>query len=207
MMDNINVYTVPVKFDFYTVTEVHGLFLDALLKDRENNLVFGSFWGSDTAIRDFQGRLTLGLQEGGMNSFYVETDLDKQRVQVQNIDQIDQQTGRVRTDIYGDMVHCILFAKEILKPDMANHRAILISRTDEVPNLWNAVKLVCPVPLLDHWQGYILPILENAGMIHLLRGINQYGVKIEIDEDKMAEIVKAGCITGRLTIENLEAVA
>ncbi len=197
--------------NFLEVSEVHGLFADAILTDRERNLVFGSFWGSDTAIRDFQGRLTLGQQEGGMDSFNVESVLDgkpfKTYIQIANIEQIDQQTGRVRTDIYGDMVHCILFAKAILQPDMANHRALLISRTDDIPNLWNAVKLVCPVPLLDHWQGYILPILENAGMIHLLRGINQYGVSIEIDEIEVAEIVKSGCRTGHLALENLEAVA
>jgi len=197
--------------DFLSVNEVYGLFCDAILTDRERNLVFGSFWGSDTAIRDFQGRLTLGLQEGGMNAFNIlETGSDKpvkMYVHVPNIDQIGQHTGRVRTDIYGDMVHLQLYANDIIKPDLANHRALLISKTRESHNLWNAIKLICPVPLLDHWQDYILYKMEAAEMIHHLHGINQFGTKIEIDEEAMAEIVKNGCLSTALTLIDMEKAA
>ncbi len=193
---------------FMTIPEIHGIFVDDFLVDEADNLIFGSFWGRDTSIREFQGRLTLGYNEGGLTTFYIirtnDDASDKKTrsfVKVGNIDTLDQMTGRVQTRILGDLVHCWLYQREVVKPDFANHRATLISRHEEPDNLWGVIKAVCPIPLLDHWADIVIPELYSAGMIKKLSGINQTGLKVAIDEDEIALLIKNRCIDGSLTVE------
>jgi hypothetical protein len=193
---------------FMSIPEIHGVFVDSILTDEADNLVFGSFWGHDTAIREFQGRLTLGSSEGGLSTFTVMGDdrhgkLRKVFTRLDNIDSLEQMTGRVHTDILGEMVHCWLYRKEIIKPDLANHRLMLIGKDDLPENLWDAIKMICPVPMLDHWKDQITPAMLEAGMIKPLSGINQSGTQIVIDEEVMAMIVKTGCKNGSLTVNHL----
>ena len=194
------------------VPEIHGVFVDSVLTDQASNLLFCSFWGNDTSIRDLQARFTLANAEGGLTAFNI-TGNDAQGkplktfVQLGNIANIGQMTGRVHTDILGDMVHCWLYNNEIMKPDLANHRALLINQDGQPNNLWNAIKLVCPVPLLDHWQDLITTAMIDADMITPLSGINQYGVQINIDEEAIAMIVKEACMDGSLSISDMRIVA
>jgi hypothetical protein len=185
---------------FMNINEVFGIFVDSVLTDEADNLIFISLWGRDTAIRELQGRLTLGVAEGGLTHLNLRNDDTKAFVQIGNINAMEQMTGRVHTDILGELVHCFIFHKEIMKPDLANHRAILIAHEGEPSFLWNAVKYACPVPLLDHWESVLLPLLKNAGMIKPLSGINQSGTKITIDEEQMALLVKQECLNGRLSV-------
>jgi hypothetical protein len=193
---------------FMKIPEIHGVFVDSILTDEADNLVFGSFWGRDTSIREFQGRLTLGKAEGGMSDFTVMGDdrhgeLRKVFTRIPNIDSYEQMTGRVHTDILGDLVHCWLYQREVIKPDLVNHRAILISQNEHPVNLWAVIKAVCPVPLLDHWQDLLIPQMTHKGMIKHLYGINQSGVQMAIDEDVMALLVKEGCLNGTLSISDV----
>ncbi|MBT4194073.1 MAG: hypothetical protein HOE12_07030 [Gammaproteobacteria bacterium] len=192
---------------YMVIPEIHGVFVDSVLTDEADNLVFGSFWGHDTAIREFQGRLTLGASEGGLSTFNIMGDdrLNQHKklfVRVGNVEALDQMTGRVHTDILGELVHCWIYRQEIIKPDLANHRVLMISQDDIPQNLWNAIKLICPVPLLDHWKDHITPAMLEADMIKPLKGINQSGTQIIIDEDVMTMIVKTGCLNGSLRISN-----
>lgn len=188
------------------IPEIHGVFADAILTDEADNLIFGSFWGRDTSIREFQGRLTLGSSEGGLSALNLVQPIDdgatkKVYVKIGNVDLIEQMTGRVQTDILGEMVHCWLYRQEIIKPDLANHRAILVNSLEANPaHLWDAIKVVCPIPLLDHWSEALLPVMIDNGMIKKMVGINQCGTQIAIDEELMASIVKKACHERSITI-------
>ena len=190
---------------YLLIPEIHGVFVDAILTDEASNLVFGSFWGRDTAIRELQGRLTLGQSAGGLTAFTVQGDdchgqLRQVFTRIGNIETLEQMTGRVHTDILGELVHCWLYQREVIKPDMANHRAMLISQHKQPTHLWAVIKGICPVPLLDHWQEFLIHEMTRKGMIKPLNGINQYGTQIAIDEGMMAALVKDGCINGTLAI-------
>ena len=185
---------------FMNMNEVFGIFVDSVLTDESDNLIFISLWGRDTAIRELQGRLTLGASESGLTAFNLRNDDTKVFVKIGNIQAMEQMAGRVQTDILGELVHCFIFHKEIMKPDLANHRAVLIAQEGEPDYLWNAVKHTCPVPLLDHWETVLLPILRDTGMIKNLSGINQSGTQINIDEERIALLVKQECMNGRLTV-------
>ena len=185
---------------FMNMNEVFGIFVDSVLTDESDNLIFISLWGRDTAIRELQGRLTLGASESGLTAFNLRNDDTKVFVKIGNIQAMEQMAGRVQTDILGELVHCFIFHKEIMKPDLANHRAVLIAQEGEPDYLWNAVKHTCPVPLLDYWETVLLPILKDTGMIKNLSGINQSGTQINIDEERIALLVKQECMNGRLTV-------
>ncbi len=186
---------------FMAIEEIHGVFVDAVLTDEADNLVFISLWGHDTAIREMQGRLTLGVSEGGVSTFHVVSEDHRIFVRIGNIERIQQMTGRVHTDILGELVHLWLYHQEIVKPDLANHRALLISKDGVPGNLWRAVMQVSPVPLLEHWEEHLLPIMRRIGMIKQLVGVNQTGFQIAIDESRMALLVQQECCDGHLTLQ------
>lgn len=197
----------PTMNPLMTIAEIQGVFSDAILTDEADNLVFGSFWGRDTTIRELQGRLTLGQSEGGMTTFNVlgqDQRGQKKKVftRIGNVEVLEQMTGRVQTDILGEMVHYWLYQRDIIKPDLANFRATLISHNEASPEqLWDAIKTVCPIPLLDHWGKFLIPIMKKAGMIKALQGIYQHGTQINIDEDRLLVIVKQACLEGYLTVQ------
>ncbi len=184
--------------------DVHGVFVDALLTDDAEGLIFLSIWGRDTAIRELQARITLGATEGGLTSFSIQEQrpegLKKHLVRLNSNDMIEQLTGRVRKNILGDIVHCWLYHRDIVKPDKANCRALLINQHDQFDSLWQIVKLICPVPVMDHWRELLLTSFETKGMITRFCGINQFGVRIAIDESAVERMVKDFCLEGRLTV-------
>ncbi len=187
-----------------TLHDVHGVFVDALLTDDAEGLIFLSIWGRDTAIRELQARITLGATEGGLTSLSIleqrPEGIKKHLVRLISNDMIEQLTGRVRKNILGDIVHCWLYHRDIVKPDKANCRALLINQHDQFDSLWQVVKLICPVPVMDHWKELLLVSLEAKGMITRLCGINQFGVRIAIDESAVERMVKDFCHEGRLTV-------
>ncbi len=196
-----------------TIPEIHGIFVDAILTDDSDNLLFLSLWGRDTGIREFQARLTIGNQVGGLTQFNAigkdQNNADKTLklfARINNINSMSQLTGRIHTDILGDMVHCWLYHRDLVIPDFANHRAVIVSNTREdfknAEALWPTIKAICPIPLLNHWGDTIIPAMQQADMIKIFDGVNQSGCKIAIDEEIMAEIVKSGCLNQSLCIDD-----
>ncbi len=192
---------------FMQIQEVHGVFVDAVLTDEADNLIFISLWGRDTSIRELQARITLGDTDSGLTglNIYRSGTGVKQYVDLFNAASLEQVAGRINDSILGGLVHCFLYQKAVVYPDLANHRSILIhqesiNETDHISTLWNTIKAICPIPLLDHWCDVLLPIMKESGMISSLSGINQCGTKIAIDEEQMAAIVKQQCVEQRLVI-------
>jgi len=191
---------IPIPDAFMIMQELQGGFVDAVLTDDADNLVFCSFWGHDTSIRELQGRFTLGTSEGGLTTFNLSSADRKVYVRIANVDTLEQISGRVQTGILGELVHYWLYHRNIIKPDLANHRAMLITQDDESPDVWSVIKHICPVPLLDHWKDILMPQMKDHAMIKSLQGINQWGTQIAIDEAIMTDLVKAGCRNGMLTV-------
>ncbi len=187
---------------FQTVYEVYGLFCDAILVDEIGDLVFGSFFARDTAIREFQSRLTLATAEGGLTEFNI-TNADGYSNHAKVvISSLKQMNGRINTDVLGEIVHCFLYNEDVLRPDHANHQALLINRTDDRSSLWRSIVATCPIPLLEHWQDILVPDMIDAGMITFFTGFNQFGIKINIREEAMARIVKNRCLDHSLTLHS-----
>jgi len=192
---------------FMEIREVHGIYVDAVLTDEADNLIFISLWGRDTSIRELQARITIGDTDSGitcLNIYRPGTGV-KTYVDLSNALSLEQMTGRINDSILGDLVHCFLFQKAVVYPDLANHRSILIHQhevieADHISTMWNIIKAICPIPLLDRWCDVLLPIMKESGMISSLSGINQCGTKIAIDEEQMAAIVKQQCVEQRIAI-------
>lgn len=184
---------------FKTIEQVHGIFVDAYVVDDADNLVFLSCWGHDTAIREFQSRLTVGSAEGGLSSFNVDLGEGiKAFVRIANMDELEQSTGRVQTYILGTMVHAMIYSREVIMPDTANHRAILLGNASD-DALWDLAVYLAPVPLLSHWKMEILPVMRSAGMVIRLEGLGIEAWQIKIDETRLALLVKEAAMEGRIT--------
>ena len=55
-----------------TLDDVHGIFVDAFVQDRETgHLLFASFWSRDTALQELLARLSLPTRDGGLASLHL----------------------------------------------------------------------------------------------------------------------------------------
>jgi len=200
MLDNITI--LPEIDSMRRLDEVQGIYADAVLSSGDDQLLFCSLWGRDTAIRELQARLTLGASEGGLKSLNVPGDGNRTYLAIGEIESISQQTARIKTNILGELVHLILFQTVIVKPDLANHRAFLVGDDISEGRLSSMIKAICPIPLLDYWIPVLLPALEASQMVKRLSGWRINGVQIALDPGQVASMVKQDAIEGKLTISN-----
>jgi len=56
---------------FMEIREVQGIYVDAVLTDEADNLIFISLWGRDTSIRELQARITLGDTDSGLTGLNI----------------------------------------------------------------------------------------------------------------------------------------
>ncbi len=107
------------------------IFVDAILTDDEaHNLIFISLSGRDTSMRELQARITLGDTDSGLIALniYRPGAGVKQYVDLFNAASLEQVTGSISDSILGDLVHCYLYQKAVVYPDLLNHRSILIDQ-------------------------------------------------------------------------------
>ena len=181
------------------VMDLHGLFTDGFLRDAAGNLLFGSFWGRDIAIREFQARITLGYDEDGLTGINAERGSHKVYIKLTGASGFEQQTGRVNTSLFGELINLWIYQRQLVEPDRANHRATLLCQSGEEVCPFEVIKAISPVPLLDHWRSPLLEQLSHAGMITHLRGFNVDAVDVALDESELAKLIRLGCHANTFT--------
>jgi hypothetical protein len=143
---------------------------DGLVGDEQGNLVFLSIWARDTAIQEFLARLTLGLDEQGLDQFHIITEQSGSiPVFVGNVENLEKRSTRVfRRTLFGSMVNLWLFDRRCVKPDKANASALALLPRDSVhrlDRLWSLVRDTCPLPLLEYWREATLELLQSREML------------------------------------------
>lgn len=154
----------------YRLDECPELMADGLVCDAQNSLLFLSLWGRDTAIQAFLARLTLGLNEQGLEQFHIVTDQGGSiPVFVGNTERLQKSSSRhYRRTLFGSLVNLWLFDKRCIKPDQANASALAMLPLDADKNtgrIWHLVQETCPLPLLDHWRDHVLELLQSSDML------------------------------------------
>lgn len=154
----------------YPIDECPDLMADAYVGDDHGELVFLSVWARDTAIQAFLARLTLGLDEQGLDRFHLVTDQGSSvSIIVGNVERLDKRSTRTfRRTLFGSLVNLWLFDKRCVKPDKANATALALlprTTTSRTERLWSLVRDTCPLPLLDHWHDPVLELLTQGGML------------------------------------------
>lgn len=194
------------------VKELNDVFCDALSWDDEY-LVFGSFWGRDTAIQELLARITLARSEGGLSQLSFDGYLPSERCKVErlkflNPEQLNKLTGRVpKANLFGNLVHLWIFDEKVRTPDYVNRQAYLLIRpgqVDQIKDVWELVKDVCHLPLLEHWQEAIFSLLRNQGWLKMFEGYQMNLICIDIPEELFDIEISQMVTTGQLTAEQGE---
>jgi len=187
------------------VREIDGLFCDALLVEG-GDLRFLSLWGLDSQVREFQGRLSVPVRDPQrLHQFAVGDTV----VQAVATDYWQQFTGRVRTRLFGELVHVWIFDGRTTVPDRANGRALLLEQggghvDDE--RLWSMTREVCPYPMLEHWREPVLEAFRRLGWVSTLDGVGVTGTWIALGpQDRvqacLQRLIRAGVLTLRPEME------
>jgi len=185
------------------ILEHPDIMMDAFLVNGGDYLSFGSFWGRDTAVQHFLARLSVSASEGGLSEFTLDNRRDRP-IRIANSDALTKMTGRVNQTVFGDLVHVWLMEKQLTKPDLVNRKASLIYRQDEeaeqVQNkLWDLIKVVSHLPLLDAWQEPVISLLHSRAKILLDGGrgvgVSAYFIDLsdaELLEEELETMIKSG---------------
>jgi len=193
-----------LKSSLMEIDEAPDLFADALLVDPADNLLFLSLWGRDTSLQEFLARLSLPNHEGGLDNFSLQTDTQVKKrprrklVQIGDTDRLDRYSGRMPTNIFGDMAHMWLFNRLVTEPDLANRRTLALFRPNEVvtetgrkviqDRVWQLTKALCHLPLLDHWFDPIIQAFRNKEWIKDIEGFGVHASQIDLSQSEEIEV-------------------
>jgi hypothetical protein len=192
----------------YRIAELQDLFVDAVIVDDDNRLMFCSIFGRDTAIQQLLASFTLPPNAGGLNMITM-TDaplgshrhaLSDENSFVAYVDEparLDKFSGRLpRENVFGNLSHTWIFDPVCMKPDRVNRKAWLFTQVGEGVEeafetrwkIWEAVKLLSALPLLDEWMELILR-QSSVCEIKTARSIGRlFATTVALTEDYEAQI-------------------
>ncbi len=186
------------------IPEVTGVFSEAFLLDDHSETVFISFIGKDTAIQAFRASWSIPASQGGLTDFLVETQQGTPRIHLGNPENMEFQSGRINTNLFGELVQVWVFKHLAQKPDYANRKAIQLYRLDEdkaatQDNLWALVKDLSHLPLLDEWRPVIVDLLFQKDWIKHWQGVGGIAAHyIHLPEEVMDALLQANIQSGAL---------
>jgi hypothetical protein len=193
--------------DFLQSDHLTGLWIDALVKEAEDRLVFMSAWGSETAIQNVRARLSLPVSESGLRSFRIDAGPYRwrDRVRIEQPERYEQLTGRPSgPSRFLHLTHFWLFPRLALQPDNGNHTAWLLKRPAEASALWEArlwqmVQTLCPVPLHPSWCGLIAGF-TRMGWITEYQGFHLSACYLRFPEEDVQSMISRAIRQGDLTL-------
>jgi hypothetical protein len=200
----MNTELPPAAPDLLPIVELPGVFADALLRDERGGLLFCSLWGRDTAIQELLARLSVPVEEGGLRSLHVEAPQGPETVHFDRMPTTDKLSGRLPPkNLFGNLVQLWLYDRLAVEPDRANRRALLLQRniTHGDAALWNLVRSVTHLPLLDHWNEVVLDVFRQNDWIRPLRGIQVDAVFVDLGSDAVEVEISRLVREGRLTLD------
>lgn len=198
------------------IREVPGIFVDAHLVD-DRGVRFLSLWGRDTAIQEFLARLSLPERDGGLRTFRIggPGDADACTATITDPDGLMRLTARRSGSVFGELVHLWLYDRLAVDADRSNGRALLLQHEGAqnlTDALWQMLKQILWVPVLDHWQDLLLTRLDEMGCVRRLSGYRIAAFEIDLSdrdriEGEISFLVRSGRLTldGTVTDSSLEA--
>lgn len=188
-----------------TFDNIHGVFCDAYVAN-DDNIIFVSLWGRDTAIQELLAKLTIQPHQGGLNYLsLVQQDQTRSVLRVGNPDQLGKLTARMpKANLFGDVVHLWLFDIRTQEPDKVNKNAFLLLNvwpaTTEYQAVWALFKSLCHLPMLDTWQDTIISLLKSENWLREHKGFRINAIEIRIPETEFNEKITTLIQRGELLI-------
>ena len=160
---------------------VYGIYCDAWVLDDLGLLIFASLWGRDIAIQELLAKLTLTSSLDGISQLQLQNGTI---LRIGNPDRLGKHTGRMpKANLFGEMVHLWLYDAAVKAPDLVNRKAYwLVSEGCQNldAGLWQMVKAVCHLPLLDTWQEHITRLCRDKGWLKDMEGNGLSAVALEL---------------------------
>ncbi len=183
------------------------LFVDAYILDGDR-WVFGSFWGNETALQEFFARLSLPQHEEGLRSFsLVSTNGDRIKIHAGHVEDLSKITTKTPpTTVLGQFCNVWIFDPALQKPNRRNGEAFVLGTPDEPAKqihrrAWSTVQELSQLPLLDHWQDELMPLLTRNEWVIPLSGKGVQGFKISLPADAFEAVVTEGFKGKILSVE------
>jgi hypothetical protein len=206
--------------------DVKGVYVDAMVQHKDTGaLLFGSFWGRDTAIQELLARLSLGLTEGGLSALRM-TEFNRAdqtyRALIESPEQLAKLTGRMpAASLFGEVVQVWLYVPLAVQSDYAGRRALRVLRPDaglairearesalRSDTIWALFKEVSHLPLLDDWRGPVLEVAFEQGWLTFHSGHGVHTLEIDLGHDRYERAISELILAGQLRLpEGYEVVA
>ncbi|MDR0770586.1 MAG: hypothetical protein LBE75_05250 [Burkholderiales bacterium] len=184
-----------------SVIELPDLVVDACITDHSCNLIFGSFWGRDTAIQELLARITLNPSESlALTSITLDGAGIHSPVFFHK-DLLEKKIGRSYPGtLFGSMTHLWLLDRRALEPDYANHSAYLLYGADEeaLAKTWPLICDLAPYPLQEHWKPETLRVIALNDMMVSMKTILgkvtcfQISLNVEILQQSLSQSIRSG---------------
>lgn len=194
----------------YRIAEMQDLFVDSVVVDDNHQLIFASLYGRDTAIQQLLAAFTLPVTSGGLDKISLDDPSnafaanigDSFEVLIGEPDRLDKFSGRLpRENVFGNLSHTWIFDPACMKIDRVNRKAWFLELSS-LPmtgariggdaemrwKIWQTVKLLSAIPLLDEWMELILRC-ESICVIKTARSLGRvFAMNVALRQDYEAQI-------------------
>ncbi|MAD89050.1 MAG: hypothetical protein CMK64_05055 [Pseudoalteromonas sp.] len=190
----------------YRVKGFFGIFCDAVVKDQFGQAVFVSLIGNDSSLQELAAKLSLSPNtEGSIQSVTIDCEGEEFTFSASQLSQKNAQRLPESARFKG--LHAFWSSKK-LHPQFAEDGCgyVLfnpITETDKSINLklWNAIKQVSKIPLLDKWQSLFLQIAKEREWIKELEARGKVnGLEVCLPSfEELADAISHLVVSGTLT--------
>lgn len=180
-----------------------GIFCIGALTAPDGQFLCLSLLGRDTAFQELRGKLSAGQ----LTSFSIRWDgggkLDGWFSR-EWLGRMEYHGAKLQTDLFGEVTQMILHHPLLTMPDKATQTAALpfLGEADSqtVHQVWQLVKHICEVPLLDGWQDVVMPLLVSLEWLQPLRGFGCNATYVKLGSN-IAALISANIRSGALCID------
>lgn len=193
-------------------TSSHDLFADAffILNGR---LMFASLHGRDSGIMSFLAGLSLPAHQGGIDKLgfrLPETHhvypFDSTAHMFTNL---SKRVSKYMTHNFGMLTHVFVYSDELVAPDPEKRMAWIIQeneKTDIQDTVWQCIKQISDIPLMDKWRSRLITMLERQDSIRYFQPalsvafaiVGLQAVQIALPDDfdqQISQALKYGALT------------
>lgn len=180
-----------------------GIFCISALVAPDGQFLYLSLIGRDTAFQELRGKMTAGQ----INSFLIERDGKQMASGWFSRDwlgKMEYHGAKLQTALFGEVGQMILYHPLLTTPDKATQTAALpfLGKADSqtVNQVWQLVKHICEVPLLDAWQAVVMPLLASLEWLKPLQGFGCNASYVKLGSN-IAGLISANIRSGAVCIE------
>ncbi len=197
--------------EFLQSEELSGLFIDGLVTDSEDNLLFLSAWGNESQVQHIRAQLSLPVWEGQLRHFQLQNPKGL-RVDTVRLDRnvLEDITGRpLGNTVFSHLTQLWIYHRLAVTPDNGNHQAVLLRQHSESEKLfkkrvWEAVQVICPVPLHFGWEPFLLDKLVLNHWVTFCRGFQVDACCLNFSDSEVEAFISDQVRTGALTLPSLQ---